>query len=342
MRVLFIGDVDSNSGPANVHKELLANWPKRDCVRVINTAKNPAQRLVELCAQARWCDVAIMAGLGWADYIMHRFLGFFKVPVVIINHGYMPYENEINGHGFTERKVRAAKKDLDDAALVIANSRLQEQFLLREQPELSGKLAHVELGVNKFSQISKVSEYGKGKKRFTVAISGGDRAIKGNDVTVRAIKELIENGYNIKLEIFGDVDAGNYQFLNMMRDIPHIIRGQVSQDDFIGSLTDVDVFVMNSRHEPFGLSALDALRAGTSVLLSKNCGALEIMDATESDVINDCENVLEVAEKIAEVIEHPNSRRLYETIDFSQSSWSVVAKRFRNLCISLCCIDEGR
>jgi glycosyltransferase involved in cell wall biosynthesis len=89
---------------------------------------------------------------------------------------------------------------------------------------------------------------------------------------------------------------------------------------------------MNSRHESFGLSALDALRAGCSVLLSKDCGVLEALNPQGSDVVEDCEDAEEVAEKMAYLLRHPNARRLYESIDFDAMSWDTQVGRLRQMC----------
>ena len=51
----------------------------------------------------------------------------------------------------------------------------------------------------------------------------------------------------------------------------------VEHEEFYSVLGDTHVCVMKSRHEAFVLSAIDALRAGASLLLSGNCGVGEIL-----------------------------------------------------------------
>ena len=109
-------------------------------------------------------------------------------------------------------------------------------------------------------------------------------------------------------------------------------RGQVASDQFVNELRECSVFVMNSRHESFGLSALDAIEAGCSLLLSTNCGIAEVMSIQGSDVVKNCEDPIEVADKIEGLLRAPNSKRLFDSIDFDECSLTKTAETLRNYC----------
>ena len=326
MKVLLIADVDSNSGPANVHKELVRCWPKEDELRVISV-ENPLLQQLKTAESSKWADVSLLAGRGWSDYISHQILRKMKTPVVIFNHGYMPYENSINGHGFSKRKVKAAMNDLLTAAAVVANSELQADFLKSRLPELCGIVEYIHLGVNSFQQKlhSKTKPSG-----FLVAVSGGDRLIKGNDVVIEAVREMRGSGLDVTLNIYGEVqnDARlKEEWINC--------RGQVEREQFLMEIESADCFVMNSRHEPFGLSAIDAIEAGASVVFSQNCGVTEILDVEDADIVGNCEDVAEVRDKLTWVLNNPNAKRLFNSIQFEESSWDTSARKLREICIKV-------
>lgn len=134
------------------------------------------------------------------------------------------------------------------------------------------------------------------------------------------------------MDVYGRVDA-EMPYLDALPkgDVARVM-GQVGHDRFLEGLNRSSLFVMNSRHEPFGLSALDALRAGCSVLISKDSGVLEALSPKGSDIVQNCEDAEEVADKMAYLLEHPNARRLYESIDFDRLSWDVQTRKLRDMC----------
>lgn len=164
-----------------------------------------------------------------------------------------------------------------------------------------------------------------------MAVSGGTRPIKGNEVVVKAINKLRNRGFNIKLNVYGRRYSKNIELEKMIR-TPDSFKGQISKEEFRKDLTKTDIFVMNSRHEPFGLSAIDALSSGCSVLISANCGVKEVLRLRDIDIIYNCNDVDEISRKIEYLIKKPNNLLLYKCIDFENNSWTKAAERFRNLC----------
>ena len=193
-----------------------------------------------------------------------------------------------------------------------------------------GKIVGFPLGVDKFVQRARPPHDGP----KIIAVSGGSRPVKGNDVVARAVGVLRSRNSNFELElqVYGHLYAKDPSFDEACSAVDAHLMGQVSHSDFEQAMSRTDIFIMNSRYEPFGLSALDALQAGTSVLLSKNCGVSEILNLEQCDVIENCEDAEEVASKAAYLIDHPNAERLYKSLDFSVIGWDVTAARIRDIC----------
>lgn len=238
------------------------------------------------------------------------------------------FENIINKLGYSSRKIAAVEWHLRTADFVVANSELQMRFLVNELPEIAGRVSYVHLGIEPFEQDSCIRQ----SRCSVVAVSGGTRPIKGSDVVARAVSSLRGRNVDCELRVYGRQYAANDDLSAIMDGAGGVFLGQVEHEEFISGLGETNVFVMNSRHDSFGLSAIDALRAGASLLLSGNCGVGEILSLEDSDVVRDCEDACEVADKIEYLLECPNASRLYESLDFSMLGWDSAAFRLRNIC----------
>jgi glycosyltransferase involved in cell wall biosynthesis len=330
MKVLLLGDALGNSGPSNVHKEFLQHWPAEDEIGFVH-AQDKAGFIREGLSKGWKADVIVSPLLNFAMICTQDALHLMGRPVVCFNHGYVAFENEMNHLGHSQWWVNRYKAALRSADLVVANSGFQERFVLGCQPELAGKTTHILLGLDRFQQMESHSVDGGP----VICVSGGSRDIKGNDVVARALALMRVRGIECRLDVYGKVDA-EMHFLDAFPkgDVVRVL-GQVSHDRFIDGLNVSNLFVMNSRHESFGLSALDALRAGCSVLISKDSGVLEVLSPKGSDVIENCEDAKEVADKMAYLLEHPNAKRLYESIDFDELSWDVQTRKLREMCVGV-------
>ena len=277
---------------------------------------------------AFWCDVVVSGGPGILNDIISSITRFRGVPVVGYCHGYAPFENVINELGLSGARMEAFVDWLDGVDAVATNSDFQKKFLEEHQPSLAGKVESTLLGVEPFEAPEPRAP---SKDILVIAVSGGTRQIKGNDVVARAALLLRGRGIDVDLRVYGRNYAKNRDLDALVEKVGSY-RGQMPQSEFAAELRYADVFVMNSRHESFGLSAPEGLAAGCSLLLSGNCGVKEIFETETSDVVSNCEDAVEVADKIAHLGECPNAERLYRSIDFSTCSWTAAASRLREIC----------
>lgn len=329
MRILVLGPTIHNGGPDNANRQIIAHWPKSDEL-VLVSSKSKGAKITEAIIKGASCDVIVSLGTGIDDRLPCRILSSFGKPYVHFCHGYIPYENDINNLGLSTRKIRDIVKHVERASFLATNSRIQEKFILSQMPSIDGKIVGFPLGIDKFVQRARPPHDGP----KIIAVSGGSRPVKGNDVVARAVGMLRSRNSNFELElqVYGHLYAKDPSFDEACSAVDAHLMGQVSHSDFEQAMSRTDIFIMNSRYEPFGLSALDALQAGTSVLLSKNCGVSEILNLEQCDVIENCEDAEEVASKAAYLIDHPNAERLYKSLDFSVIGWDVTAARIRDIC----------
>ena len=336
MRVLFIGSVSEGTGPGNANRAFMQNWPKEDVVYVVD-GQSKGEKLRHLLRGCFKADVVLTTGRpGKLGFLVRVIARARKKKIVAFAHGYAPYENVVNGQGLSDKAMDDQKAWLDECDCVVANSRMQMEFLGEQQPSLVGKLEYATLGVDAFPWVG---ELHPASSVLTVAVTGGTRPIKANEVVARAIKLLNEAGVKARLVVYGRRYAPNAELDSLIEAGYGEYAGQLGHEEFLRDLRMCDMLVMNSRHEPFGLSALDAVQAGTSLLMSRNCGVAEVLNLEPGDFVEDCEDPKEAAAKIAALAQAPNAERIYKGLDFDRIGWKRASLRLRNICARMAGVE---
>ena len=133
-----------------------------------------------------------------------------------------------------------------------------------------------------FSEFPDVKQATEERKTFSVVVFGGgdheDFELKGYDIAARAIAELRNEPEPYKL-LFVGAPRGEVEKVKDWLLRQGIDRSQLTERCFNESreqlarlFCEVDLVIMPSRTEGFGLAALEALSAGLPVLVSWNSG----------------------------------------------------------------------
>ena len=186
-----------------------------------------------------------------------------------------------------EKKHQAEVKVCEKADQVVAvGPKLAEAFsgYLRA----SGKDQDVlNLTPGIFSEFSDVKQATEERKIFSVLVFGrGDNEdfqLKGYDIAARAIAELKAEPQPYKL-LFVGAPSGEEEKVKDLLLQQGIDRSQLtvrcfneSREQLAWLFCEVDLAIMPSRTEGFGLAALEALSAGLPVLVSGNSGLGEAL-----------------------------------------------------------------
>ena len=138
-----------------------------------------------------------------------------------------------------------------------------------------------------FSEFFDVKQATEERKTFSVLVFGrGDNEdfqLKGYDIAARAIAELKDEPQPYKL-LFVGAPSGEEEKVKDLLLQQGIDRSQLtvrcfneSREQLARLFCEVDLAVMPSRTEGFGLAALEALSAGLPVLVSENSGLGEAL-----------------------------------------------------------------
>lgn len=137
-----------------------------------------------------------------------------------------------------------------------------------------------------------------------------DPEIKGQDVLIKAISIVKREYPEIKCCFAGGPVKGRENILEELK--LNVIDLQLQDNvEFRGSVTDVptflneiDLFVLPSRLEGFGLSLVEAMSMGVPVISSRTAGPEEIVNTVQCGMLYENNDPADLAEKIMSVLDN--------------------------------------
>jgi glycosyltransferase involved in cell wall biosynthesis len=219
------------------------------------------------------------------DVVLHYYAKKFGVPYVLQLHGALP-------RIMTKKRLKLLHKVffgqslLRDASKIIALTSEETKQLLREGISRE-RIETVPNGID-LSEYSILPHKGSFRKKFgidkdrrIVLYLGRIHKIKGIDILVRAFASATKKLDNVELVIAGPDDGYLDQIIALVKALEIsdrvLIAGPMYGRRKLEAYVDADLFVLPSRYEIFGMSALESIACGTPVILTENCGIAEYL-----------------------------------------------------------------
>ena len=174
-----------------------------------------------------------------------------------------------------------------------------------------------------FSEFADVKQASQEISSFSVLVFGRshseDFQLKGYDIAAQAIAELKDTTYKL---VFVGASRGEEEKVadsllkqGIDRSQLRVRRFNESREQLAQLFCEVDLAIMPSRTEGFGLAALEAFSAGLPVLVSRNSGLGEALKkvACASSCVIESENPKEWADAIKAVRQKDREMRLEES-----------------------------
>ena len=197
--------------------------------------------------------------------------------------------------------------------------------------DISAKLRHRKdkwvIGITPgiFQEFAKVEQASEEGERFRILVFGRgdseDFELKGYDIAAEAVASLKDKSF---LLLFVGAPKGKEEEVKnklLKCGIPRtqlIVRGFIeSREEVKQLLCEVDLAIMPSRTEGFGLTALEALSAGLPILVSNNSGFGKVQFESSCVVCSD--DPEKWAEAIRHVRETPRKLRLKKALSLRKS-----------------------
>ena len=193
-----------------------------------------------------------------------------------------------------------------------------------------------------YSQFSQVKQANKDGNTFGVLLFGNgddeDFCLKGCDIAVKAVSRL---EFSYHLTFFG-APAGKEDEVMQKFKRCGISRKQLtvrcfnkSREFLVNSFCEMDLLIMPSRTEGFGLTALEAMSGGLPILVSGNSGFGEALKQVPfgNQFVVDSEDPDKWAEEIKAVRKKERHMRLEEVREFQEKYASKFS--WKEQCDSL-------
>ena len=235
-----------------------------------------------------------------------------RIPLVWTCHGWWPY-GKMSG---TFVNVLIDK--------VIAVSGFVKDKLLQEGYVKPSKIIQVPLGIDlsKYSNV-KSGEAVKREFRLTkniplVGMIGRFQKIKGHHIFVKMAAEIIKTHPNVHFMIVGSEVFGNASESDYGREIHDLIKKNGLDEKIIlaGFRQDIpqilkalDVLVVPSEIETFGMVVLEAMAVGVPVVSCAKGGPSEIIKNGENGFSIDEQDPAKLSEKVKYLIDNPDIKK---------------------------------
>ncbi len=139
--------------------------------------------------------------------------------------------------------------------------------------------------------------------------------VKGHQDLMSAVRQLLDQGVDVRLEIAGEDDAGGNGFrkeleahLRKLRLQDHVkLLGAIDADAVKAKLLDAHVFVLASWHEPLGVAYMEAMSCGVPTIGTDAGGVRELIDDGQSGKLVPPRDPTSLARAIKELAQNPES-----------------------------------
>lgn len=146
------------------------------------------------------------------------------------------------------------------------------------------------------------------KNFITIGVVSRLEHIKGMDLVVPAFAKVYEKNKNIRLLVVGDGSLRHQMEEDASRS--HLCKiiefaGMQQQRDLQSYYDKIDVLLMPSRSEGFGLTAIEGMARGCVLVASNTGGLPEVVREGYVGLLHQPESVDDLANKICSLIENP-------------------------------------
>ena len=224
------------------------------------------------------------------------------------------------------------KLGLDEADMVVANSHFTKDGCIKYFQTNPRKIIPIHLAMDKDEVSSEYSDFDvpkSGNEKFVLFL-GRLTMQKGPEYFLRAAAKAAKFCPDLRFIVAGSGE----KFSALVELASHLkisakvfFTGFLQGDDICRVLGKADLFVMSSVTEPFGLVALEAIKANVPCIVSKTSGVSEIL----SHVLKtDFWDTQEMANQIVNVMRYPSlSQTMRENAmrEAEAYTWSWTAKR---------------
>ena len=137
--------------------------------------------------------------------------------------------------------------------------------------------------------------------------------IKGQDLLIKAVAELILRGYNVRCVFAGEPMKGNMKYIDELNKLAEELNVN-DKVKFLGNVMNVpqviegiDIFALPSRFEGFGISVVEAMAMKKLCVVSNVGGLCEIISSDKLGYVFKSGDYIDLSDKLEAAINNYNS-----------------------------------
>jgi D-inositol-3-phosphate glycosyltransferase len=277
--------------------------------------------------------------------VVLRFAVSRGTPTLLNLHGIIPIEQEF---GYAPRGLNTRMEVLNvvsacrDVDRIIVNSKFMRDSAINYYGIDRDKITVIANGVD-------LERFSKCEREFSL---DGDPAIlylglltriKGPEILVQAIDKIRSELPNVKLHIVGHSDTKDLLDLRRLIWWKELDKYVVFHGEARGSMVpcyykSADIFVLPSRHEGFGITALEAMASGTPIIASDIGSLREIISDGKDGLLFKSGDAEALSAAICTMYRDPGLREKLSQAALKrvrEYDWDKIAERYISLYKSL-------
>ncbi len=318
-KIYYMGDFVSNTGPAMVNKNYYP-YMKDQCY--ICKTNNKIKRICHFISHIIKCNTILISGLSKFHVQAAKIAKKINKKVIYLMHGYDNLEYELNEVPENERYLKKPEEEmLQIADEIICVSERFCEYMKNERIDIKEKFDFVNNGIEEYEIENKPKAQ---TDIFNIISIGGGISLKNNLNVCKAIEEIkdikikfIVIGYKSK---YGD-DIQKYDFVEYYEKLEH--------NEVIQKMKESDLYIQNSSYETFGLAICEAVFCGCEILVSKNVGAISVLDGLKDEnIIQDINNISEIKEKIIYLCKNEKNTKYISNI--KEITWEKSSEKLKD------------
>src|SRR3989338_283671 len=244
-------------------------------------------------------------------------------PLVV--QGHSTEVDRTGGHGVNQYVYDLEKEGMEKADAVIAVSNYTKKMIVKHYGINPGKIFVVHNAVERRNGAFRIKSEDK-----IVLFLGRITLQKGPEYFLYAAKKVLEKDPNVKFIVAGKGDMERFiisKAAELGIGMNVLFAGFLKGDDIYRAYSRADLYVMPSVSEPFGITALEAINAGTPVLISKQSGVSEVI---KHCLVADFWDINDLANKILAVLKYGALHRTLKEhgyMELNKISWDDSARK---------------
>ena len=316
MKIFFVGDFTSNTGPAMANKMLRKGLSNKKVI--YSDSRTKLTRVIELIFKMLICDCVCFCSYSQLNFIGIKIAKLLFKKTFYIMHGYSTYEYKINNEVVNLDKLtkihKREKYIFENVEKIFCVSKKFMEFMKATEPDYSHKFDYNFNGIDLKKNESIALVFKQYKKEKQVVSIGGGMKRKNNLVVCQAINKLNrEKNLGLEYIVIGlpytdKEQICSFGFVKYYDNLPH--------DRVLEILAESHIYIQNSSFETFGLAVIEALACNCNLLISNQVGAMDVINTIDSqDLIYNVEDIDEIAIKIEYLLMKGNHEKLQQGLN---------------------------